>query len=194
MGFPDYERDLRAATFDANRLLDRYFHSGQSAVFNGSPPEEEATFNRSIARSLFDTLDLRIHPLQIVVCGSAHLGFSPVPEKLGKPFDSRSSDIDVAIVVPDLFDTWWTELQSCQLVESSRRRVADELFWGFINPDTVKDCSKMGETWWELFGNLSTDRARGVRGKLYRTYWSMQNYHKRAIVKGRDKLLMKRTV
>lgn len=193
MAFPDYKKDLLAPMFDANRLLDRYFHSGQSAVFVGSSPSEEATFKNDIARSLLNELELRVHPLQIVVCGSAHLGFSPVPHKLGKPFDSTSSDIDVAIVSPQLFDDWWDELQSCQLDESVRRKVADELFWGFINPATVKDCCKTGRAWWELFGTITTDRANGVRGRLYRTYWSMQSYHKQAIVKGRDELLRKRT-
>jgi hypothetical protein len=33
MAFPDYERDLLDNDVDPYYILDRYFHSGQSAVF-----------------------------------------------------------------------------------------------------------------------------------------------------------------
>src|SRR5262245_48591071 len=104
MAFPDYKRDLLAANFDVNRILDRYCHSGQSAIFMGASPDTEPFFKNDIARRLCDSLCVRLHPLQLIICGSAHLGFSPVPDKLGKPFDSSSSDIDVAVVSTELFE------------------------------------------------------------------------------------------
>jgi hypothetical protein len=124
----------------------------------------------------------------LILCGSAHLGFSPVPSKLGKPFDPTSSDIDVAIVSAEIFDRWWSELQTIELVPAVLQRVADDLFWGFINPANIKDVSQIGREWWEVFGSIQTDRARGVRGRLYRYYWSMQSYHAHAIIEGRRRL------
>jgi hypothetical protein len=109
MAFPDYKRDLLAEDFDANYMLDRYFHTGQSAVFIGASPDAEASFKYSVATTFFGAFGIRIHPFQIVISGSAHLGFSPVPGKLGKPFDSNTSDIDISIVSPELFDLLWTE-------------------------------------------------------------------------------------
>ncbi len=41
-----------------------------------------------------------IHPNQVVVVGSARLGFSIAPQKRYKSFDD-SSDIDLAIVAPN---------------------------------------------------------------------------------------------
>jgi hypothetical protein len=193
MAFADYKRDLLVVEdFDPNYVLDRYFHTGQAAVFNGAPPGEEANFKYAVATELFSAFETRVHPFQIIISGSAHLGFSPVPAKLGKPFDSNTSDIDLSIVSPELFDSWWTELQSRSLEPAIRDMVAHDLFWGFFNPANVRDVSDHGGKWWRLFGSLRTDRAAGVRGRLYRTFWSMQSYHKLAIYRGRQELTAQR--
>lgn len=194
MGFPEYRRDLEAPDFDANRMLDRYFHCGQSVAFRDSDPNEEPFFKSRLARGLEECLGVAIHPLQLILCGSAHLGFSPVPEKLGKSFNSTSSDIDVAVVSSELFDRWWLELQSCDLVGAVRTKIAEDLFWGFINPWKLKEVSVLGRSWLEFFRTLETDRAKGVRGRLYRNLWSMQNYHRLAIIKARESRLMMRQV
>jgi hypothetical protein len=192
VGYPDYKRDLLAADFDATRVLHRYFHSRSSAVFDGASPEEEPDFKWDLARRLREALGVQLHPLELVVCGSAHLGFSPVPNKLGKPFDSSSSDIDIAIVSAELFDLCWHELQANPPTRAIRERIADDLFWGFINPANLYKVSKVVRKWWDVFGKTQTDRAHGVRGRLYRDYWSLQAYHTLAINGGRDALTNKR--
>jgi len=189
MGFPDYKKDLLDDTIDVNYLLDRYFHSGESVVFHGAPPDEEAELKNLVATSLFKALKYRIHPFQLVICGSAHLGFSPVPTKLGKPFDSTKSDIDIAVISPELFEACWTELQTVGLDEPTREAVSRDLFWGFINPATIQNASQIGASWWSTFGALRTDRAKGIRGRLYKSFWSMQSYHRLAIVYARSNLL-----
>ena len=50
-----------------------------------------------------------IHPNEIIVVGSAKLGFSIAPTKRYRPF-GETSDIDVAIVSPLLFDDVWHEV------------------------------------------------------------------------------------
>ena len=189
MGFPDYRRDLLSDDFDANYILDRYFHSGESVVFAGANPAEEAKLKNDVSSRLYSVFNTRIHHLQLIICGSAHLGFSPVPTKLGKPFNPLKSDIDLSVVSSELFDLWWTELQASGLEQAQRDTISRELFWGFINPANVRDVSQAGQRWWETFGALQTDRAAGVRGRLYRTFWSMQNYHKIAVFQGREILL-----
>lgn len=189
MAFPDYKRDLLSEDFDINYVLDRYFHSGQSAVFVGAGPDVEVAFTGDVARSLFSAFGIRVHPMQIVVCGSAHLGFSPVPEKLGKSFDPAKGDIDVAVISQEIFESTWNELQSVSLDPSVRASVSRDLFWGFINPANIRDVSEHGKRWWTAFGGLKTDRAAGVRGRLYRNFWSMQSYHRIAVYNGREKLL-----
>jgi hypothetical protein len=192
MAYADYRNDLLAAAFDANRMLDRYFHSGQSVAFLGAHPEAEPAFKTDLARRLYGSLQVQLHPLQLILCGSAHLGFSPVPDKLGKAFDSRSSDIDVAVVSADLFDDWWSELQASDILPSVLKRVSEDLFWGFINPANVNNVSDIGRKWWRLFGEIKTERASGVRGRVYRNFWSMQSYHMHAINEARKTLLNQR--
>jgi hypothetical protein len=194
MSFTDYERELKSSLFDPSRVLDRFFHSGQSYVFNQAAPEEQPEFKRTIIRDLRDLLRIEIHPLQLILCGSAHLGFSPVPlsNKFGKSFNPKKSDIDIAVVSPELFDQWWTELQKCKLVAGVIEDVARNLFWGFIDPSNVNQISKTAERWWKYFGDFKTDRANGVRGRVYRSFSSMENYHLEAIKGGRRLLLGER--
>lgn len=192
MTFADYKQALLDEDKDINEILDTFFHSGQPAVFAGGPPGEEAKLKNDVARGLFGSFRIRVHPLQLVVCGSAHLGFSPVPDKLGKSFDPATSDIDFAVISPELFDSWWVELQSAGLDEALRHTVSRDLFWGFINPANVRDIENHGTAWWRLFGGLHTNRAAGVRGRLYRNFWSMQSYHRQAVWWSRDQLLRER--
>lgn len=195
MCFSDYKRDLAApGAFNPFWILDRYFHCGQTHAFAEAHPDEEPLFKGQLARALYDALGIELHPLQFVFCGSAHLGFSPVPtnEKFGKPFNPSTSDIDVAVVSSDLFDRWWGELQTIELLEAVRKKVAEDIFWGFINPANAWDVSPIGRKWWKAFGSIETKRANAVRGRLYRNHWSMQSYHLLAINGGRRRLLGKR--
>lgn len=182
MGFADYQRDIQDPDVSHDWILNRYFHAGQSYAFSGADPSEEVELKMGLASDLSAAFDHLVHPLQLVVCGSAHLGFSPVwGEKYGAPFDPRRSDIDVAVIHGELFERCWSELQNGR--EEPPDQVRDDLFWGLINPALIKDACRFGEKWWTLFGALRTDRARGVRGRLYRNHWSMQNYHRVSIVR-----------
>lgn len=189
MGYPDYKKCLEDTTIDINSILDRFFHSGQSAAFVGASPETEARLKNEVATAIFQSFQIRIHPFQLVISGSAHLGFSPVPDKLGKPFDPMVSDIDFCVILPELFEAWWTELQSSGLDRPTRDLVSRDLFWGFINPANLQSVSRHGALWWSTFGSLRTDRARGIRGRLFKNFWSMQSYNRLSVVWGRDKLL-----
>ena len=73
-----------------------------------------------------------------------------------------------------------------------RSDVSRDLFWGFINPAHVREIPQHGTRWWQLFGEMNTNRAAGVRGRLYKNFWSMQSYHRLAIYHGREKLMAER--
>lgn len=182
VGFTDYDRDICDPELDVEYILDRYYHSGASVAFIGADLDEEADLKRSLAVKLAETFQMPFHPLQLVICGSAHLGFSPVVdgERYGRSFDPRKSDIDVAVIHAELFERCWGELQDAQSGEWFPA-VADNLFYGLIDPSLIRGACSIGASWWELFGSLKTARAKGIRGRLYRNHWSMQRYHSRAI-------------
>ena len=50
-----------------------------------------------------------LHPAEVLVVGSAKLGFSIVPKKRYRFFNDES-DIDVALVAPQLFEQVWAEV------------------------------------------------------------------------------------
>jgi hypothetical protein len=158
MDFESYKKDLLAEQFDegvVENILDTYYHSGTSHVFQGDAAVE-AQFKRSLANKIGGAFKLPCHPRHLVVCGSAHLGFSAAPnEKFGWPFDFTDSDIDVAILLPELFDHWWLELVNPKIVLGERRiEIADDLLNGFISPQFVRDSTITGQRWWELFGTF----------------------------------------
>ena len=134
--------------------------------------------------------EVRCHPHHVVVCGSAHLGFSAAPnEKFGKPFSFAESDIDVAILLPELFDRWWLELADPRVVLGKRRLdIADHLLDGYINPQFVHDYTATGREWWRLFGEFNAGGSGKVRGRIYRDPQFMQNYHRLSVIRGREKL------
>jgi len=96
-----------------------------------------------------------------------------------------------------LFNKCWVELQERAPLNTSE--LASELYWGFFNPATIRNMysrehmrHKFADTWWTIFGSITTDAAQGVRGRLYRSLWEMQNYHKRGITLAKDRLLVGR--
>jgi len=190
MNAEDYKYALETTSSRQNqRILDRFFHAGVASCFKDSPTGE-ATLKHNVRTTLSKMLanqakhSVRLHPLQLVICGSAYLGFSPVEHKLGKPFRPGESDIDIAIVNSELFDAWWTELAEANNFgpETNEAMVFENLFYGYIDPSTVFDCSDIGAAWWECFGRMSEKHSRSkVRGRLYKSYWAMQNYHVRTI-------------
>ena len=100
----------------------------------------------------------------------------------------------MAVVSSELFDKWWRELQQERIDdEADRSRLAEEVFYGFINPWTVRKYSKTANDWWDGFASINTKLALKVRGRLYRTYWAMQGYHRKAIMDARFKLAQETT-
>lgn len=196
MSFADYEQALLDPFKDDQAILDQFFHTGQSYCFLGARPEEESRLKGEIVGALINnfndkaSINLKLHPMQLVTCGSGHLGFSPTPGgKLGQPFDSRRSDIDIAIVHEPLFELWWSEIRDAdQDVITMRDTVVENIFNGFIDPQYVNRATEIGSIWWETFGKIETNRAKGVRGRLYKNHWAMQRYHREAIVQAKAQL------
>lgn len=190
MAFADYRRDLQDSAKHDNQILDVYYHRGPSHAFIGAPDTAESSMKDAIADALHSTFNIRPHPLQIVLCGSAHLGFSPVPVsgRFGNPFNPTSSDLDFCIVVEALFNKCWNELRDGRVDPKIEGQMAADIYWGLINPHLVRDLTEFGKKWWQVFGAIKTDRGRGVRGRLYRDFWSMQSYHLRGIADARRKL------
>jgi len=138
------------------------------------------------------------YPLEVVVVGSAKLGFS-IAEKSarGKPhlpryreFDPISSDIDLAVISQRLFYEIWRDLS----VYSHRQTpfpwetpLSKYLVLGWIRPDKFpsNERPRICQQWWEIFNELSTSNLFGrrtVRGGLYFNRDFLNQYQQRAVL------------
>jgi len=191
MDFESYKEALLAEPFDelsVERILDTYYHSESPHVFQGNAAAY-GQFRRALANEIGSAFGIGCHPTKVVVCGSAHLGFSAAPNaKFGTPFSFTESDVDVAILLPELFDRWWLELVDRKVVLRKRRLIAYHLLNGYINPKLVRGSTATGRKWWELFGKSAAGGFSKVRGRIYRDPQFMQNYHRLSVKRGREKL------
>lgn len=138
------------------------------------------------------------HPLEIIVVGSAKLGFSiaekpiagrnPLPRY--RDFDPYNSDIDLAIVCQKLYFDIWRDLSTYshnQLPFPWDSQLGKYALVGWLRPDHFPklqgplSCMR----WWELFQNMSKStqfNRRKVRGGLYFHRDFLHQYQQRAVV------------
>jgi hypothetical protein len=131
-----------------------------------------------------------VHPSEVLVVGSAKLGFSIAQKKRYQPFNDRS-DIDVAIVSEKLFDDVWKQVfgywemndNTDKIVYWSKENDFKEyLFRGWIRPDklppaVIFDFSKK---WWEFFRMLTQTGTYGsykIAAGLYKSWYYLEQYH-----------------
>lgn len=142
---------------------------------------------------------LSVHPKEISITGSARLGASLSPAKLGKPFDS-DSDLDVFVVSHQLFEIMQDQFCKWSLdFESGRakpRNAREEDFWrdnhhrghkliqrGFIdqklipNLDAYPEIQRISESMWALVEKLKiTERAPRPKHASLRCYSSWEAF------------------
>jgi hypothetical protein len=106
----------------------------------------------------------KLHPAEVLVVGSAKLGFSIVPKKRYRFFNDES-DIDVALVAPQLFEQVWAEVYDYWYGGAywdQHDTFCSYLFQGWIRPDKLPPFDRAAK-WWEYFRELtSTSRCRSV--------------------------------
>lgn len=125
-----------------------------------------------------------VHPVNVVVAGSAKLGFSIAPQKRYNPFGDKS-DLDVAVVDDALFARIWWEIH-----ENTRQKFdwpqrgdfSKYLMRGWIRPDkfpAIQAPTTSG--WWDFFKSLSKKVGISVNGAAYKDWRFFESYHITAI-------------
>lgn len=150
----------------------------------------------ALIRSQFQIVNQ--HSLQIIVVGSAKLGFStaekpvlgrnPLPRY--RVFDPYNSDIDLAIVCQKLYFDIWRDLSTYSHNQTPfpwDSHLGKYALVGWLRPDHFPrlqrplSCLK----WWELFHNLSNStpfNRRKVRGGLYFHKDFLNQYQQRSVL------------
>ncbi|MDV6233028.1 hypothetical protein [Rhodococcus cercidiphylli] len=164
-------------------------------LFEGTPaiwPEEvEYVRWRHVVADL-----LGVDPVGVQLVGSARLGYSLNPGKDFRIFH-EGSDLDIAIVSQEIFESTWVELKS--LLGSSefsgqkgylRRLVFDEC----IGTEMVLPRLSIGEKWSKSRDSISAMlgpdfRALDVNYRIYRNHRALRDYQIRGVSTARDRAI-----
>lgn len=129
-----------------------------------------------------------LHPNEVLVVGSAKLGFSIAPHKRYRHFGDES-DIDIVLVSPVLFDRIWETAFAYWKSGSfwpRQQKFANYLFQGWIRPDKLPPSSMfpLCKDWWEFFRGLTQSRRYSyykIRGALYKSWYFLENYQNNCV-------------
>jgi len=173
-----FKEDLRRHS--ANSIVDRHVIFGDSYILN---KDSYFDLKEQIAAH-FD-----IHPPQVVMVGSGKLGFSIAHSKRYRSF-GETSDLDIAIVTPNLFDRIWEEVFKAKGTIGywpGENDFSTYLARGWIRPDKLPPARKfkIANDWWELFDSLAASGNFGrykIRGGIYRDWVFLKGYQNLAVL------------
>ena len=157
---------------------------------------------------------LGVRTAEVLVVGSASTGFSLSPDAYPRAFHDYS-DIDVAVVSEELFDTVWKSLLEWghprryrlpELESQWFKDREDDVFWGWITPgrlyfDGLRYKEDLGGArdfrvkWFNFFRSLGTQfpdsplSSHEVNGRLYRTRAHLLAYHSESLRRLRYRLV-----
>ena len=128
---------------------------------------------------------IKIDPSDIIITGSANLGFSLNPNKNFKEFD-HISDVDICIFSEYYFTIAWHDLLNLSLVGLSNKMntVVKEhrnryIYWGTIATDQILPLLSFGRTWARIIPQMSKYKPLGdheIHFRIYRDRHSFRSY------------------
>ncbi len=176
---------------DCLKIVRKHIIHGTPVVFKDNE-EEYYEFRDSIARHF------KIGFHEVLILGSAKLGYSYHKDS---EF-SLDSDIDVALVNEDLFESYYINICNYQydLENGKDTPRKDErgqfnqflhyLIKGWMRPDKLPERLKirsMKEGWFEFFKSISYDNCPAgnykVSGGLFKNYYYLEKYYTESLIK-----------
>lgn len=154
--------------------------------------EEYLSWRESIAQQL------KIDPHDIIITGSASLGFSLNPNKNFKSFDSKS-DVDISIISSLYFNIAWHDLiysMPKSLPPKMNSSVADHrkrlIYWGTIATDRILPLLSFGKEWETII--RETNRPDALKGRelnfrIYKDTLSIRKYIELSVSERKSALL-----
>ncbi len=186
-----FKRDLQEQRI--KDVIRKHITTGDPAVIPGDVYFE-------LRRRVADQFVL--HPSEVVLVGSCRLGFSLKPK--GKNRErynpaGPTSDVDLAIVSPGLFDSYWDRV--FDLVRRNRdwslrhgALFTRDLFNGWMTPSQLPNLPQFNDAvlWAEFFAELTRFRLCGMRtvqARLYRSWYRLEAYQEIMVTQCRSELI-----
>jgi hypothetical protein len=172
--------------FASSSVVDRHVIFGDSYIL-----DDDSYFN--LKERIADHFN--IHPPQVVMVGSGKLGFSIANPKRYRSF-GETSDLDIAIVAPNLFDRIWEEVFRARGKFGywpEEFRFSSYLARGWIRPDKLPPAHtfEIANDWWKFFDSLAASGDFGrfkIRGGLYRDWIFLKGYQNLAVLGCQEEL------
>jgi len=170
----DFQADLRA--LDAPAILNKYVYADHCDVLLAG---QHTSLKQRIAGKF------HISQADVVIVGSAKLGFSIAPEKRFREF-GESSDIDVAIVSSEFYVKVWYELFNYERSGTyweHAKEFEHYCFRGWIRPDKLPRSTvyPFSKSWWDFFQSLTSSGEFGpykIRAALYHSKHFIDAYQR----------------
>lgn len=133
-------------------------------------------------------MNFKVQHTEVIIVGSAKLGFSIAPHKRYRYFNDKS-DIDIAICSPTLYDDFWKDV-FCYWDSGERWPNLDQFckyhFRGWIRPDKLPKARSFqrAQDWWDFFRYLSSSRRFGpykLSCALYKDLTYLERYQAKCI-------------
>lgn len=185
---------------DPEEFVDEYIINSASEYFS----EDQLSF---VLQDLSSATGVNIRPEEIVVVGSAKLGYGLFEKKrmderilpAFRPFDG-DSDIDIAFASPELFDVIWNEIANYARAKSNMphrmNKLGDYMVYGWIRPDHIPRDARLRtfDLWNDRVRRLAVNpkmKRRKISGALYRDLEFLKKYQARGISACKTKLELK---
>lgn len=179
----EFKNKLRDRTISDLEIVQGYITHGPAFVFQG---DEEKYFK--LKKTIAQRFEL--NPQNVIMIGSAKLGFSISPLKLWEPFNDES-DIDMVIISPEVFDKFWKELYDFNIKLTDRSEEEDKqyrdflnyFFKGWLRPDMFPFSYSGRTEWFEFFKSISYGDYgdHKISGAIFRSHDFYEYYHIRNI-------------
>lgn len=177
-----FQQDLGTLTDDI--VFQKYIVFGDSYILK---PELYFELKHDIS------LELGVHSTQVILVGSAKLGFSIAPNKRYQHFRDES-DLDVAVISQDLFDDLWSIAFDYWNISGDWYRggnFRDYLFRGWVRPDYLPPTVQYANEWFEYFRRLTASQKFGpfkISAGVYKSWQFLERYQEIAIAQCRQSL------
>lgn len=134
-----------------------------------------------------------LHHSEVLMVGSGKLSFSIVEKKRYQPFGD-TSDSDLALISPDLFESIWLDAYEYWRARNfwpEYDKFKSYLFRGWIRPDKLPPAEtfRRNRDWWEFFRQLTASQRFGpyrIRAGLYRSWSFLEAYQTKCVAECRD--------
>lgn len=180
MNKDDFIAVLKDKSISDEEIVEKYISFGTPFVFID---DESLYFDLKTEIANFFSIGSKKN---VIVVGSAKLGFSIAPHKRFQDINDES-DIDIAIIDEELFDSYWEKLYEFNIGLKNRSHKEQDtydkflnyFFKGWLRPDLFPFNYDGKNDWFDFFNSISYKKydKRKIAAAIYKNEYFFNQYH-----------------